>query len=178
MTGTAINTSSAVVNYNGITDEPDETVSLTNYAQNSDQIFTVDETAALQLNQADYTAAGGQSRVRALAAFNFDLNLQAAAIRQRFTTVSSDRKNHAFGASVMTPSSSGANGNRSWEYTSANWDGTTGTSLAQFPPMVLPANQTSGFNHSVPVLDQQPERRRRLRAIPHGTGRPDRRQAQ
>ena len=127
----------------GLLDEPDEMVTLPAYSQSSDQYFTTDETAALQLRTpADYAAIGGTSRVRQLASWNFELNSQAAQIRQRFTTISSDRRNHSLAADVTT--ASGANGNRAWEYSTgnnvvvqANWDGNGSSTAPQFPPMVL-----------------------------------------
>ena len=126
----------ANTNTNGVVDEGDETVSIGAYAQLSDQIFSLDDTAALQLSQTDYAAAVGQSRVRQLVSFNFEQNLQAAAIRQRFTTDSFDRRNHGF-ASALNPSGNpnNPNGDRTWEYnTGNNWDG---SGQSQFPPMVL-----------------------------------------
>jgi len=146
-------TNGAFNSTNGVVDEADETVSLGAYAQTTDQIFPVAETAALQFyGTTDYAAAGGQSRLRQLLSWNFELNLQAAAIRQRFTTASSDRKNHGFAADVTTASL--ANGDRAWEYGRGNWDGSTPTTLAQFPPMVVPANLTNptGMNQLVPAV--------------------------
>lgn len=143
-------------NTNGVVDEPDETISIGAYAQSSDAIFTLDDTAALQLSQNDYAAAVGQSRVRQLLSFNFEQNLQAAAIRQRFTTASFDRVNHSFGAAINPSPIGNANpannylpinpsGNRGWEYYDLqtvganvvninNWDG---SGQPQFPPMVF-----------------------------------------
>ncbi len=114
----------------GVIDEPAEVIADPRYLQSSDQYFSPDETAALQLAQTDYLSATMQSRVRALASFNFSLNQQAAAIRRRHTTVSNDRKNHAWAFNNI----------RAWEYgitpsgaaTNANvndWDGSAPASL-------------------------------------------------
>ncbi|HEY2253587.1 MAG TPA: hypothetical protein VGH74_21075, partial [Planctomycetaceae bacterium] len=132
----------------GVVDEPDEMVSLGAYVQSNDQFLTIDDTAALQLLSAtDYNTAVGQSRVRQLASWNFELNVRAAQIRQRFTTASSDRRNHGFAAALNT---TGTTGNRAWEYgvgsITPNWDG-TGTN--QFPPMVIQTTASSNLGNSM-----------------------------
>jgi len=116
-------------NLPGNVDEGYEVVGDSRYQQASDQIFPRDETAALQLADTDFARILGQSRVKTLASFNFDLNQQAATIRKRFTTESADRKNHEWVYNNL----------RSWEYgvngTLVNdWDSSGGN---QFPPRVL-----------------------------------------
>ena len=147
-------------NYPGNVDEGYEVVGDIRYQQSSDQIFSRDETAALQLADSDFAKILGQSRVKALASFNFDLNQQAATIRKRFTTESADRKNNGWAYNNL----------RSWEYgvtpagasTTANnndWDGSGASSGAlQFPPRVLttslvnaPPNTTNSYSGNGPA---------------------------
>ncbi|MGQ0636257.1 MAG: hypothetical protein ACT4QC_16710 [Planctomycetaceae bacterium] len=80
-------------------DEADEVVTDRRYTQSfgqNDQIFGPDEMAGLHLTNNDYTANLLTSRLRQLMPFNFELNLQAQAIRRRFTTESWDRRQHGF----------------------------------------------------------------------------------
>jgi hypothetical protein len=169
----------------GLIDEADERISDAAYATISDQIFPPDETAALQVVQGDYQAAIGQSRLRQLMLFNLDQNLRAQFIRRRFTTTSSDRRQHGFFAAISpTATSGGLNGtvqynnsttfvsgnqqpgNRYWEYASGNWDGTSPMNSAgvpvgpflQFPPMVLSTSltNTTGMDDLVPVQVDTP----------------------
>lgn len=93
-----------------LTDEADEV--LTNRGlidNNEDAVFPAAELAALHLSDADWESLGASSRVRELAPFNFELNRQASRIRQRFTTISSDR----------TEASIAVDPNRQWEF--SNW---------------------------------------------------------
>ncbi len=160
----------------GVIDEADERVSDPAYSTINDQTFPVDETAALQVVQGDYQAAIGQSRLRQLMLFNLDQNLRAQFIRRRFTTASSDRRQHGFFAAISPTATSGmlggtfnynnsitaAAGNRYWEYASGNWDGTSPTNakgvpvgpFLQFPPMVLSTSltNTTGMDDLVPAL--------------------------
>ena len=173
----------ANTNFNGLVDEPEETVSINAYAQTSDQIFSLDDTAALQLSQNDYTAAVGQSRVRQLASFNFEQNLQAAAIRQRFTTASFDRKNHGFGSAVnpsanVTPQypPNNPNGERTWEYTTVQQLGWGSQRQA-----AISADGVRNFVGPADSGNRQQSgdwRKSGRRAVPHGAGRLDRGQAQ
>ena len=128
---------------NGLIDEGDEVIPYHSYKQASDQIFTYDEIAAIQLSQADYLSSPVSSRLRQLMSLNFEANQQAAGTRQHFTTESWDRKQHAF--AVDSRPTTGPN--RQWEFTGSgnlinNWDGSGGN---QFPPMVIgnPLNNAS-----------------------------------
>jgi hypothetical protein len=140
----------------GVMDEPDEMVTLSAFSQTSDQAFTLDDLASLQLSQNDTFS----SRVQQLASFNFYQNSLAASIRQRFTTASSDRKNHAFGAAPAANTTINTTGNRSWEYgiqsgsgtnIVPNWDGASNSS-PQFPPQVIQSTSTPGVGNSMDGL--------------------------
>jgi hypothetical protein len=120
-------------------DEAAEVVPDRRYQQSSDQLYGTEEIGATQLSQPDYLAGLGQSRLRTIAALNFELNQQAATIRQRFTTDSADRKQHSFTRSTKRP----------WEYgfdpnnpnnPGNDWDGTGGN---QFPPRTFLASATN-----------------------------------
>ncbi len=129
-------------------DEADEVVTDRRYQQSSDQLFTPDEIAALQLAQPDYLAGLGQSRVRQLASLNFELNQQAAQIRKRFTTESWDRVNHSFAYNSARPWEYGFDPNNS-NNPGNTWDNSGGN---QFPPMVVgnPVSGLSPNNANVP----------------------------
>jgi hypothetical protein len=137
--------------FNNIVDEPYEVVVDPRYQQASDQIFTYDEMSGLHLAQTDYVASLGQSRLRQLASFNFDLNQQASLIRKRFTTGSWDRRQHGFAYNAYRPWEYGlppGNVSQAGNTITNNWDGSndasTGNPSSQFPPMVDPAAITNG----------------------------------
>ncbi|MBS0267256.1 MAG: hypothetical protein JSS02_35355, partial [Planctomycetes bacterium] len=153
----------------GLLDEAFERVSDQAFATSADNIFPVDESAGLQLADLDFTSTALTSRLRDLLVFNFQQNQQAQLIRQRFTTTSSDRRNHSFGtAAALNVSGQAANGpafnpngHRAWEYSSGNWDGTTPPTSAnnspsttvQFPPMVLTKTALNdGLDGVIPVV--------------------------
>lgn len=154
---------------NANTDEADEQTSMRQYTprfgaapidlqpfNQNDQTYGPDEMAGLHLSQGDYTSTLTSSRLRQVAPFNFETNLQAAAIRKRFTTDSWDRREHGFAFCnypLATP-----RGN--WEF-NADIDGdATATSGYEFPPLVFapvgafnPATPFANLNAAEPIRD-------------------------
>ena len=127
-------------NMSGMLDEGDEVVADRRYVKqygSFDTLFPTDEMSGLHLSAADYSAILGQSRLRQLMPFNFELNQQAQAIRKQFTTDSYDRRQHSFSyCTYPTAAPRGA-----WEF-NADWDA---DGIANdFPPRANPASLASG----------------------------------
>lgn len=130
-------------NANGLLDatyrDVDETVTDRRYSNPSlqDQIYGPEEIAALHLSASDYKSSVGSSRLRQVMPFNFELNLQAAAIRKLFTTESWDRREHGFRYSPARPWEFNAdlNGN----YVDTNGDGRVNypDRGLEFPPIAI-----------------------------------------
>ncbi|MFN0051660.1 MAG: hypothetical protein ACKV0T_05685, partial [Planctomycetales bacterium] len=116
---------------NGMIDEGDEVIADRRYQAQfggNDQIFGSEEMAGLHLSAGDFARINGASRLRQLMPFNFELNLQARAIRQRFTSDSYDRRQHGFAYSAYPAAAPRGN----WEF-NADIDG---DGQYEFPPMV------------------------------------------
>ncbi len=106
-------------------DDPAESVLEPSQYSQSDHVFDVDEMQGLFLSDTDFSNVGAASRLRDLLLGNFNYSNRRAQIRQRFTTISFDRKN--FGV-VPSP-------NRPWEFNAdVNNDGSY-----EFPPVFVPS---------------------------------------
>lgn len=96
-------------------DEPAETIVEPTKVSASDNIFGLDENAALHLEATDRSNLSLSSRVRTLAPFNFSSSNRADSIAQRFATSSWDRKQFGLGGYVNP--STGLPMQRPWELT-------------------------------------------------------------
>lgn len=118
----------------GRLDEAAEIVVDPNYLSDDDQIFTVDDTAGLHLGASDFSRMAKSSRLRSLAPANFDRFNNGSSnnpdnarlIRERFTTLSTDRREFAIGRTTRDEAPF-----RRWE---SEFDDGTDIQF-QFPPV-------------------------------------------
>ncbi|MEM1062212.1 MAG: hypothetical protein AAGJ97_07785, partial [Planctomycetota bacterium] len=136
-------------------DEPAETL-LTDAATGADQVFGPDQTAALHIDDSDWTRLGTSSRVRTLAPANFVDDGDAEEIRGRFTTVSGDYDAFAFPAPVGGSGSVARafefNGNWTINATTGQVSGANaGAGNGEFPPVF---NTGSTFTGDEPFREE------------------------
>lgn len=114
------------------------------YKSPSDRIFGPEE-SAIHLSQSDFSKTGLSSRLRQLLSANFDANLKAADIRQKFTVASWDRRQHNFSYNLRRP----------WEFNAdVNADG-----HLEFPPVFVTATGNATFVNSLgQTLSKEPFR--------------------